>query len=170
MAQAGTLRPGAPVGARPVTKLELRVPPPAVLAICAAATAAAGHWLPAANLPFPGHRPLAVALVVAGMSLALAGVMAFRSARTTVNPFAPEKATSIVKNGVFRWTRNPMYLGMAAGLLGVASWWATLPGLLFLAAFCAYITRFQIRPEERVLRARFGDEFIDYMARVRRWL
>jgi protein-S-isoprenylcysteine O-methyltransferase Ste14 len=153
-----------------VVNLDLKVPPLAVWAVFAAATAAAARWLPFANLPFPGHQILAIVAVVAGAAVAVAGVVEFRRAKTTVNPLSPERATSMVTSGIYRLTRNPMYVGMAAALLGVALWWASSAGLVCALAFCLYITRFQIEPEERALLARFGAEFTDYRSRVRRWV
>lgn len=113
-----------------------------------------------------------VAIVVAlvGIGVAVAGVLEFKRAKTTVNPLVPNKATSVVTSGIFRLTRNPMYLGLAATLLGVTIWWLSIVGVAVVVAFCLYLTRFQIQPEERALRAQFGQEFTEYMARVRRWL
>ena len=150
--------------------LELKVPPLALWAACAVATAALAHFVSAANVPFPGHRLLAIAALAAGIAVAAAGVAEFRRARTTVNPMAPARASSMVTSGVYRFTRNPMYLGMALALAGIAAWWASVAGLAVAGAFCGYMTRFQIRPEERALRERFGEEFAAYAARVRRWV
>jgi protein-S-isoprenylcysteine O-methyltransferase Ste14 len=72
--------------------------------------------------------------------------------------------------GVYRWTRNPMYLGMAVLLLAWGLWLANGAALAVISLFVAYLNRFQIAPEERALQARFGDEFTAYRARVRRWL
>lgn len=63
-----------------------------------------------------------------------------------------------------------MYLGMAAVLLGLSAWFASVPGYLLVALFGVYITRFQIKPEERALLSKFGAEYQAYMAKVRRWL
>lgn len=150
--------------------LELRVPPLLLWAVFAAAIAAAVRWMPALSLPFPGHRVIALVLFVVGTAAAVAGVVEFRRARTTVNPIAPEKASTVVSSGVFRLTRNPMYLGMAVTLLGLSAWMATAAGLLLVPVFCVYMTRFQIEPEERALISLFGREFEQYMQRVRRWL
>lgn len=150
--------------------LELKVPPLLLWATCAVATAALAHFVRAANVLFPGHRVLAIAALLAGIAVAVAGVAEFRRARTTVNPMKPARASSMVTSGVYRFTRNPMYLGMALALVGIAAWWASAAGLAVAAAFCAYMTRFQIRPEERALRERFGGEFAAYAAHVRRWI
>lgn len=72
--------------------------------------------------------------------------------------------------GVYRYTRNPMYLGMAATLASIALWKASVPGVALVPGFCLYMSRFQIRPEERALLTRFGDEFSACMSQVRRWI
>ena len=150
--------------------LELRIPPLALLAAFAAAIVTASVWAPLARVPVPGHRVMALLLVVAGLGVALAGVVAFRRARTTVNPLSPQRTTTVVCTGIYRRSRNPMYLGMALALLGVAAWGSSLAGYALVPAFCAYLTRFQIVPEERALLQRFGPEFASYRAQVRRWI
>ncbi len=150
--------------------LELKVPPLAVWLVCALAVVAAALVLPGPRLAFSGHRWLAAGLALAGAGVALGGVLAFRQARTTVNPLAPQRARTVVSAGVYRLTRNPMYLGLALLLLALVLWWADPLGLLAVAVFCAWMTQFQIKPEERALHARFGAEFERYRARVRRWL
>jgi protein-S-isoprenylcysteine O-methyltransferase Ste14 len=82
----------------------------------------------------------------------------------------PDQATSLVASGVFAHTRNPMYLGLLFGLTGWAVYRSNAVAFLFLPAFVAYINRFQIVPEERVLTSLFGQEFASYKSRVRRWL
>ena len=119
----------------------------------------------------PSWRLALVALFAgAGIAFDVADLLSFRASRTTVNPLKPERASALVTQGVYRLTRNPMYVGMACLLLAWAAWlWQLLP-LLGPAAFVLYITRFQIRPEERALAALFGAEYAAYTARVRRWL
>lgn len=150
--------------------LELRIPPLALLVAFAAAIVAASIWVPLGRVPVPGHWVMALLLVVAGLGVALAGVEAFRRARTTVNPLSPQRATTVVCTGIYRRSRNPMYLGMALALLGVATWGSSLAGYALVPAFCAYLTRFQIVPEERALLQHFGPEFASYRAQVRRWI
>jgi protein-S-isoprenylcysteine O-methyltransferase Ste14 len=151
-------------------KLELKIPPLVLVAAFGAAIAALANFFPATNVPFPGHRSLAIAAMLAGVLVAASGVVEFRKARTTVNPMLPGTASSVVTSGIYRLTRNPMYLGMTLVLVGVAAWWASVPGFLLIPAFCAYMTRFQIEPEERALQAAFGEEVSQYMSRVRRWI
>jgi protein-S-isoprenylcysteine O-methyltransferase Ste14 len=150
--------------------MELRVPPVVIVAL-----AAFSMWLMARALP-PGpidgttRVVLATLFAVAGAVVVFAGMREFRVAHTTVNPLQPEQATSMVTTGVFRWTRNPMYLGMLCLLAAWATWLGRVAPFVVLPAFVLYMNRFQIRPEERALERRFGAGFGRYAARVRRWL
>lgn len=150
--------------------LELRIPPLVLVAVFAVGIALVTVYVPLVVVPFPGHKNVAAALVLAGLLLALVGVLQFWRARTTVNPMSPAKTSALVSTGIYRWSRNPMYLGTALLLLGIAAWGSTLGGYLLVLAFCWFLTRFQIVPEERALLAAFGQEFAQYMARVRRWI
>ena len=154
-----------------MSALELKIPPPLVAAAVAGGRyAAASLLLPVLALP-PGLRVgAALALAGVGAGFDLAGLLAFRKAKTTVNPLTPSKSATVVTTGVYRLTRNPMYLGLALMLLGLAVYLASVWALFGPLVFAAYITRFQIVPEERVLTARFGAAFSTYCARVRRWL
>jgi protein-S-isoprenylcysteine O-methyltransferase Ste14 len=82
----------------------------------------------------------------------------------------PDAASAVVTGGVFRWSRNPMYLGMLVALAGWAAYLSNALAALLLPAFVAYLNRFQIRPEEQALLARFGPAYSEYMAAVRRWI
>ncbi|NER62664.1 isoprenylcysteine carboxylmethyltransferase family protein [Pseudomonas sp. MAFF212427] len=99
-----------------------------------------------------------------------AGVLSFRRARTTVNPLKPETASALVRSGVYRYTRNPMYLGFATVLVAWAILLAWPPALLGVLGFVVYMNLFQIGPEERALARRFGGEFAQYCNGVRRWV
>lgn len=150
--------------------LDHKIPPPVV-----GATVAAGMWAlsllgPQLGVP-PGAQGLVVGLlVVIGLAFDLAGLLAFRARRTTVNPMRPQRASALVTGGVYRITRNPMYVGMALLLTAWAVHLGTPLPFIGIVLFVGYITRFQIGPEERILSGLFGDEFTDYCRRVRRWL
>jgi protein-S-isoprenylcysteine O-methyltransferase Ste14 len=109
-------------------------------------------------------------LAVLGAAVALGGVLSFRRAHTTVNPLKPETSAALVSTGVYSFTRNPMYLGMALVLLAWAVYLSSAWSLLGPLLFALYITRFQIVPEERALEGLFGESFAAYRKRVRRWL
>ncbi|HNP34989.1 MAG TPA: isoprenylcysteine carboxylmethyltransferase family protein [Woeseiaceae bacterium] len=131
---------------------------------------AASTVIPAASFPLPGALIIAFTFAFVGGGIAAAGVWAFRQHHTTLNPMKPETASSIVTAGIYRVTRNPMYLGLALALVGWAMYLANLAALLIVPAFVAYMTQFQIKPEERALLAKFGPDFATYMAAVRRWI
>ena len=149
--------------------LDTRIPPPVVALIVALLMWNASAWWPLLDLP-AWRTPLALGLVAVGAAFDLSGLWAFHRARTTVNPMKPGKTSSLVSGGVYRISRNPMYVGLALFLCaGAVMLWSPL-ALLGPPVFVAYISRFQIAPEERVLRERFGEAYVDYCARVRRWL
>nr|WP_231992099.1 isoprenylcysteine carboxylmethyltransferase family protein [Neisseria cinerea] len=108
--------------------------------------------------------------MVFGTLLSVLGVWAFRRVRTTVSPLNPEQTEHFVSDGVYRFSRNPMYAGMGCWLVAWAGYMAHPLPWLFLAAFVVYMTRFQIMPEERVLARKFGAEYEAYCRHVRRWL
>jgi protein-S-isoprenylcysteine O-methyltransferase Ste14 len=150
--------------------LENRIPPPLVGLLIAAGMWAVARVTPVVAVPELWRWTLAGLLVLAGLMLEGPAIAAFARAHTTVNPLKPQGATSLVTGGVYRVTRNPMYVGMAVILTGFALFLAAPAALPGPVAFVAYITRFQIVPEERVMRAKFGAAFEDYAARVRRWV
>ena len=150
--------------------LELKIPPPAVALAVALLMWSIARATPFAGWPIAGRAVVAVMLATAGACISLMAVVSFRRARTTVNPLRPGTASTLVTGGIYRHTRNPMYLGLLIVLLGWAVWLANAPALLFLPGFVLYIYRFQIVPEERTLAALFGAEYQAYRTRVRRWL
>lgn len=153
-----------------MSRLENRIPPPLVAAAFAIAMAVSAGLLPALSVRFAGQGLVAAVPLAAGMVVIVVAIFGFVRARTTVNPLRPEDASALVTGGVFRITRNPMYLGMALVLAAWAVWLGNAAAALVVAGFVAFISRFQIAPEERALRAHFGAEFDAYARRVRRWL
>ncbi len=150
--------------------LNVKVPPPLVALVIGVAMW--GSSRVTAPLEVGGFPIGAVAGIMAllGGAVSLAGVIAFRRAKTTVNPLKPENASALVTGGIYRITRNPMYVGLLLALLAWAvflrSPWTLLGPILFVL----YMNRFQIRPEERALRSLFGEQYAEYMKKVRRWL
>ena len=153
-----------------MNSLETKVPPPAVVTVVAVAMWGASKLAPLFQVPSALRLGAAVAIVWVGIGFSAAGVLAFRRARTTVNPTTPEKATSLVSSGVYRITRNPMYVGLFCVLVAWAVFLSSAWALLGPVAFALYIDRFQIAPEERALTKLFSSEYADYQAKVRRWL
>jgi protein-S-isoprenylcysteine O-methyltransferase Ste14 len=153
-----------------IRALEGRIPPVAVGLGMAAAMWLIDRATEVAELTGGWPRPLAAGFCVLGALIAVAGVVSFRHARTTVDPTSPERASELVTSGVYRYTRNPMYVGFALILLGWAAMLQNAFALLGPAVFVVWIDRFQVRFEERAMRAKFADAFEAYCRRTRRWL
>lgn len=149
--------------------LQLKIPPLAVLLLFALVAYGLAYSLPYPWLEQSIAVVLAILLLCTGMLVALAGVLAFNQAKTTVNPTQPEQAKQLVITGVYKLTRNPMYLGFLLVLMAVCCYLNSLFALLACPLFVSYINIFQIIPEEGVLRQKFAD-FEDYCHQVRRWL
>lgn len=113
---------------------------------------------------------VAALLTVIGASLIISGGIAFKRANTTVNPIRPEDATALVRTGIYRISRNPMYLGFLFILSAWGIFLGSLPALVVLPLFIWTISKIQILPEERILKEKFGAAYEAYMASVRRWL
>ena len=151
-------------------KLDHKIPPPVIALVCAGLAWALARYTPEFSYPRPGRLPIAALLVLLGFALDISGILVFRSAKTTVNPLSPEKSTSIVQVGPYKFTRNPVYVGMAIFLLAYGVYLANPLSVLAVVLFVAYITRFQIIPEERFLLSKFGESYASYTRSVRRWL
>lgn len=150
--------------------LETKIPPPIVtilfvFAMWNTSTVTQGFELSSEI------RYLGIGIFIAlGLIGLLSGAVSFRLAKTTVNPLKPEAATSLVTSGIYRITRNPMYVGLAFLLCAWTFYLSSLWAFPFVFLFIVYIHRFQIVPEERALIRNFDQEFVVYKGRVRPWL
>ena len=150
--------------------LELRVPPPLVaLAFGALVWMLAPLFPVALALPFD---TLWLALMVAfvGICCDLSALFVFYRARTTVNPMSLDGTRVLVRGGIYHFSRNPMYLGLACLLCGWILYLGQWLLLVLMWGFVGYINRFQILPEERVLSARFGEDWDRWCSQVPRWI
>jgi len=111
-----------------------------------------------------------ILLLILGFIILISAVRLFRKDETTVNPLSPEQATKLVTDGIFKYSRNPMYLGMALVLGSIAVFFNLIGGIILVGLFCVYITKFQILPEERAMRDLFSDDFDKYTKVTRRWI
>lgn len=150
--------------------LDHKIPPPVIALACAGVAWLLARYTPGFAYPLPARLPIAALLLMAGLALDLFGLLVFRNAKTTVNPLSPDKSTSIVQSGPYRFTRNPMYLGMGLVLLAFCLYLANPVSVVAVGIFVVYITRFQILPEERLLLEKFGEPYAQYTNTVRRWL
>ncbi len=126
--------------------------------------------LPSLRISLPWHDVLGTTVSAIGVLFILAAGATFRAQKTTVNPSKPGATSSLVVSGVYRLSRNPMYVGALFALGGWAVFLSHPIPFLFLPIFFAYMNRFQIAPEEHVLSSKFGAEYERYKKAVRRWL
>jgi len=153
-----------------VSRLELKIPPDVVWVLVAGLMWLASLVTPHLDYPTPLRVGATVVLTVTGVWAIVSARVSLERANTAWGPMSPERTTSLVTSGVYGFSRNPMYLGMLLLLIGWAVLLATPAALAMAVVFVLYLDRFQIGPEERVLTRVLGQEYLDYMARVRRWL
>lgn len=150
--------------------MRLAVPPPAVALVAAVIVWALDRSFPAISLSFAWQGFVAALIALTGVALDLVSVFGFLKAKTTVLPTRPERSSKLVTTGTYQISRNPMYLGMLMILTGWVVWRGNPLGVLALAGFVLWITKYQIKPEEEILNRLFGHEFEQYCASVRRWI
>lgn len=150
--------------------LETRIPPPVVALISAALMWGIARYAPLWHLQVPLKIVVVSVLGGLGALCAISGALSFRRARTTIDPMKPQEASTLVCTGIYRVTRNPMYLGLAMLLTAWAVYLDSVESLLGVLGFVFYVHGFQILPEERALVEVFGEEYRAYQSRVRRWL
>jgi len=153
-----------------VSHLELRIPPLALVLVLAGAMWLTAMQLPSLAFMLPWRHGLAATISGAGILFTLVGLYEFQKARTSFNPMKPDAASSVVTSGIYRISRNPMYMGFLLMLTGWAIFLSHPLPFVLLPGFVVYMNRFQILPEERALSAKFGGEYDTYKQCVRRWL
>lgn len=153
-----------------MSRLELMIPPDLVWVLVAVLMWRVSVKTPRVTLPSPLRVGVAVALTILGVWLVIAARNSLARARTTWRPMSPLQTTSLVASGVYGVSRNPIYLGMLLVLFGFAAALASPVAAVLSAAFVLYLNRFQIGPEERALLEILGQEYADYVERVRRWI
>ncbi|AHI28059.1 methyltransferase family protein [Marinobacter similis] len=150
--------------------LELKVPPVVLVAIAVGGMWAVAGLSPALNFAIPGVAGWSTGIAAFGVCIAILGVLQFRVAETTVDPRVPNQSTNLVVSGVYRYSRNPMYLGFFLVLCAWGLYLGSVISLLFLPVFILYMNRFQIVPEERFMHEQFGEVYDKFRSEVRRWI
>jgi len=148
--------------------METKIPPPIVTLVFGLSIYFTKEIFPMVEFTYSGY--LGILLLLLGLFILISAVRLFRKGKTTVNPLSPEQATKLVTDGIFNYSRNPMYLGMVFVLASIAVFLNPLGGIVFILIFCAYITKFQIIPEERAMRDLFSSDYDKYIKSTRRWL
>jgi protein-S-isoprenylcysteine O-methyltransferase Ste14 len=150
--------------------MKLKIPPPILTFIAAFAMWVTNIWL---ELRFFESDLILIAVFICcllAVFFLLFAVLGFIKFKTTVNPLKPESTKFLVTNGVYNYSRNPMYAGMALLLLAWLLWLSNPINIVIFITYIVFITQFQIKPEEDALLKLFGDQFNVYCQKVRRWI
>ncbi|HAZ80916.1 MAG TPA: hypothetical protein DCX08_13385 [Porticoccaceae bacterium] len=148
--------------------MDNKIPPPIVALVCGLIIFFSKHLFPIYE-----HQSAiiySVPVLFLGVIILALAALSFRKYSTSLNPLAPEKASSLVTSGIFGYSRNPMYLGMLLILVSIAITFNVYGGFIMSIIFLLFITRFQIIPEEAAMEKLFTDEFLYYKKRTRRWI
>ena len=150
--------------------MRLSIPPVLQLAVCCLIAWALVRFFPSLSYDSYAVWLTGCLLIAFGAALLIAALGLFTTCGTTINPMTPEQSNLLVTSGLYRWSRNPMYVAMAAVLMGYTLLLLNLASLVSVPIFVISITSLQIRPEEQVLRAKFGEQFDAYQKSTARWI
>ncbi|MEL6917367.1 MAG: isoprenylcysteine carboxylmethyltransferase family protein [Bacteroidota bacterium] len=149
--------------------MKLKLPPPLIAFVFGLLMYVLAKILPIGAFDFFGRPYLMKGLLFLGVIVASIALIQFFHNKTTTDPTSPSKATHLVTNGLYNYTRNPMYLAMLLVLLAWGLWLGNAFNVLVAAGFVSYMNAYQIIPEEKALGQIFGKAYHHYCVRVRRW-
>ncbi len=150
--------------------LETKIPPPLLGFVTGLMMWLLSQLLPTLSMPSSNLFRVGIVIMLLGFCLDVIALLQFRKNKTTISPLSPEKASTLVISGLYKYTRNPMYLGLLIVLTGWAFFLGNLASFACLPIFVRLITRFQILPEEQILGEQFGEPYEQYLTQVRRWI
>jgi protein-S-isoprenylcysteine O-methyltransferase Ste14 len=150
--------------------MKLTIPPAIVTAITAGAMQLVAMYIPLGSLRLPGSRLLAALLLIVSGVFGVLGLYQFYRKSTSIDPHKPSKASTLVTDGIYQYSRNPMYLALFFLLIAYATILQNVLNLFVFPVFIWYMNRYQIIPEEEVMEEKFGSEYLEYKSEVHRWL
>ena len=145
-----------------------KIPPPIVALFCGLGIYCSRYLFP--TFSFDYSILISIIFVLTGFFVFLSAIRSFKKQETTIDPLNPEKATSLVTNGIFKYSRNPMYLGVILILCSISIQFSLIGGLIIIPIFLLFITKYQIIPEEKAMKNLFKEDFQSYKEKTRRWL
>lgn len=148
--------------------MNLKIPPVIVFLICSFFMWIL-HRLNLIELTFNRNIFVVIFFWIIGAIIGILALRLFKNAKTTSNPFYPEKTSKLVTSGVYKFSRNPMYLALLSVLIGGCVYFGTWLNSLILLLYIWYMTKFQIKPEEKILSEKYGNLYLEYCKKVRRW-
>ena len=150
--------------------MKLLIPPPIQALLSAILMWLISRYFHHANFSFKGMNIFALVFLIIAIIIIILGINKFREIKTTISPLEPNKTSSLVNTGIYRYTRNPMYLGLLLMLFSTAFFLKNFISFLIIPLFILFITRNQILPEEESLDNIFPEEYKNYKKKVRRWI
>ena len=153
-----------------MSNFSLKIPPVAQGIIALICIWLLNRYMPIFYFDIAFKGTVAVAIICIGGLVGVLAVAAFIRMRTTLDPRYPPKANKLVVVGIYKYSRNPMYLAIVFILLGITVYLGAFSSLFVIIAFVVYINRFQIVPEEQMLEQKFGNKYLQYTKHVRRWI
>ncbi len=149
--------------------MKLKIPPAFVVLSFGLLMFLLARFLPVGSFDFFGREYLIKVLLGAAIGIAVVSMVQFYRAKTTIDPLTPSKASQLVINGIYQYSRNPIYLALLLILLAWGLWLENAFNTILAAGFVYYMNAFQIIPEEQALTQIFGKEYTRYCTQVRRW-
>ena len=148
--------------------MKTKIPPPLVTLIFGSLIFLTKNIFP--EIKVTNNIALGSLFILFGILIASLSIGLFRKYRTTITPINPKGATKLITSGIYKFSRNPMYLGLLLVLSGIGIIQNPIGSLLFVPSFILYLNHFQIIPEESAMLDLFKDDFLKYKGNVRRWI
>jgi len=150
--------------------MKLLIPPPIQALLSAIMMCLISRYFTHANFSLNGINIFALIFLIIAAIIIILSMYKFKKIKTTISPLRPNKTSSLVKSGIYEYTRNPMYLGLLLMLFSIALFLKNFISFLIIPLFILFITKNQILPEEEALENIFGEEYKNYKKKVRRWI
>ena len=150
--------------------MKLLIPPPIQALLSAIMMCLINRYFTHANFSLNGINIFALIFLIIAAIIIILSMYKFKKIKTTISPLRPNKTSSLVKSGIYEYTRNPMYLGLLLMLFSIALFLKNFISFLIIPLFILFITKNQILPEEEALENIFGEEYKNYKNKVRRWI
>lgn len=150
--------------------MKLLIPPPIQALLSAIMMYLINRYFTHANFSLNGINIFALIFLIIAAIIIILSMYKFKKIKTTISPLRPNKTSSLVKSGIYEYTRNPMYLGLLLMLFSIALFLKNFISFLIIPLFILFITKNQILPEEEALENIFGQEYKNYKKKVRRWI
>ena len=145
-----------------------KIPPPLVVLILVISTFFSSKKIDLIQIPF--QSLISIFILSIGILILLNPVLKFKKSKTTINPIKFKKVNKLVTSGIYKYTRNPMYLGLLMIVISSSIFYLNIYSILTPLFFYLWINRFQIKREEVFLIEKFGEDYLSYKKKTRRWI